>query len=296
MREGEGRDLLETLARTATLRTANSERVYLSNRQSMSIRVYLHTATKRTELKALLDSGATENFINHQYATNLRLPTKRLPTQRRVYNVDGTENKKGAILFYVDLEIRTGEKQTNMRFFLTELGPQQMILGYPWFAAVQPRIDWSKGWIDYEQLPVVAKTADAHQAPTRGDEEQPTNNLGTTVRQLKTKTKALLTRILKKTKKHPLRARHASQTKASQLAEQAQPKEKPQLPEEYRRHAKVFSEEQAQRFPNKRPWDHAIDLKPDAPASMPGKIYSLTQLEQKALQEFLEEHQKKGYI
>jgi hypothetical protein len=31
IREGEGRDLLESLARTATLRTANSERVYLSN-------------------------------------------------------------------------------------------------------------------------------------------------------------------------------------------------------------------------------------------------------------------------
>jgi hypothetical protein len=118
--------------------------------------------SKRAETPALLDSGATENFINHQYATHLRLPTKCLEKARKVYNVDGTLNKKGDILFYTDLEVRTRQKYTNMRFFLTDLGPQQLILGYPWFAAVQPRIDWARGWIDYEQLPVVIKTPNAH--------------------------------------------------------------------------------------------------------------------------------------
>ena len=86
------------------------------------------------------------------------------------------------------------------------------------------------------------------------------------------------------------------QTKASQLAEQHQKTRKLTLPEEYHQHAKVFSEQQAQRFPKAHQWDHAIDLKKDAPATLPGKIYSLTQPEQKALQEFLKEHLKKGYI
>ena len=51
-----------------------------------------------------------------------------------------------------------------------------------------------------------------------------------------------------------------------------------------------------QRFPESRPWDHAIELKKDAPSTLPGKIYSLTQSEQKALQEFIKEHLQKGYI
>jgi hypothetical protein len=50
----------------------------------MSIRVYIHTASKRAETPALLDMGATENFINHQYATHLRLPVKRLQNPRKV--------------------------------------------------------------------------------------------------------------------------------------------------------------------------------------------------------------------
>jgi len=62
-----------------------------------------------------------------------------------VFNVDGTQNKQGDIYFYADFQVRTGEQRTNMRFFLTNLGPQKMILGYPWFAAVQPKIDWARG-------------------------------------------------------------------------------------------------------------------------------------------------------
>jgi hypothetical protein len=61
-------------------------------------------------------------------------------------------------------------------------------------------------------------------------------------------------------------------------------------------HAKVFSEEEAQRFPNAREWDHAIDLRKDAPATLPGKIYAITQPEKQALKEFISEHLKKKYI
>ena len=58
----------------------------------------------------------------------------------------------------------------------------------------------------------------------------------------------------------------------------------------------MFDEQRAQRFPTPKKWDHAIDLKPNAPSTLPGKVYSLTQLEQQALQEFVKEHLKKGYI
>ncbi len=51
-----------------------------------------------------------------------------------------------------------------MRFFLTQLGEHKVILGYPWFAAVQPKIDWRRGWIDHTQLPIVFKAPDAAKA------------------------------------------------------------------------------------------------------------------------------------
>jgi hypothetical protein len=57
------------LAHTARLcRTITDDRVYMSARKSMTVRFYTHSAKKRAEGIALIDSGATENFMNLNYA------------------------------------------------------------------------------------------------------------------------------------------------------------------------------------------------------------------------------------
>jgi hypothetical protein len=133
----------------------------------MTLHIFIHSRSKRAEAIALLDSGATENFLNIKYTGKLGLPVKRLTIERKLFNVDGTPNKAGSLKYYADLETCTGAKRTTLRFFLTDLGENQVILGYPWFATAQPRIDWAKGWIDYDQLPIVIKSDDAHQAVFR---------------------------------------------------------------------------------------------------------------------------------
>src|SRR5713226_8864322 len=121
----------------------------------MTLRFFVHSIAKRAEAIALIDSGATENFMNLEYAKWLQLPIKQMNEPRKLLNVDGTENKSGELRCYTDLQVQTGTNHTNLRFYLTELGEQKAILGYPWFAAAQPRIDWKRGWIDYAQLPVL---------------------------------------------------------------------------------------------------------------------------------------------
>ena len=130
----------------------------------MSIKVYVNTSNKRAETSTLLDSGATGNFITTHYANWLRLPIKQLPRARKVCNVDSTTNKQGNITHFTDLEVQTGAKKIKMRFFLMDLGEQKVILEYPWFTAMQPKVDWAHTWIDYEQLPVVLRTPNAHRA------------------------------------------------------------------------------------------------------------------------------------
>jgi len=53
-----------------------SENVYMSNRKAMSLKAYVHAAHRRTEASALLDLGATENFMSLIYAKWLKLPFK----------------------------------------------------------------------------------------------------------------------------------------------------------------------------------------------------------------------------
>jgi hypothetical protein len=61
----------------------------------MTIRFFIHLKLKRAKAIALVDSDATENFINLQYAKYLQLPVKWLEEPRKLFNVDGTQNKSG---------------------------------------------------------------------------------------------------------------------------------------------------------------------------------------------------------
>ena len=157
-------DPLHCLLRSALLRRNQDENVYISARKSMTVRFYIHSITKRAESVALLDSGATENFMNLSYAKWLRLPIKQLERTTKLFNTDGTENKSGELRYYTDLNVRTGHRTTSLHFFLTDLGDHKAILGYSWFTVVQPNIDWKRGWIDHTQLPIILCTPNAKRA------------------------------------------------------------------------------------------------------------------------------------
>jgi len=127
----------------------------MSAQKLMTIRFYMHSAKKCAEGIALVDSGATKNFMNLGYARWLGLPIKCLEKPRQLFNVDGTINKAGALQFYMDVSLQTGTQRTNHRFFLSDLGENKAIFRYPWFALAQPNIDWARGWIDSSQLPII---------------------------------------------------------------------------------------------------------------------------------------------
>ena len=64
------------------------------------------------------------------------------------------------------------------------------------------------------------------------------------------------------------------------------------VPQEYHDYLDVFDEEQANRFPDSRPWDHKIEMKEGfEPKSF--KNYNLTPAEQIELDKFLKEISKK---
>ena len=130
----------------------------------MTIRTFIHSRSKRAEAVTLLDSGAMENFMNLEYAKYLQMPIKCLKEPRKLYNVDGTLNQSGELQYFINVQMQTETQHSTLWFFLSNLGENKIILGYPWFAAFQPRIDWKRGWIDHGQLPVIICSVDTSQA------------------------------------------------------------------------------------------------------------------------------------
>jgi hypothetical protein len=113
----------------ALVRQIGDKNVCISARKSMTVCFYTHSIMKRAKGVALVDLGATENFMNLRYARWLQLSIKKLAFERNLYNVDRTENKSGKLKYYTDLKVQTGTRCVKMRF-LTDLGKHKAILGY----------------------------------------------------------------------------------------------------------------------------------------------------------------------
>ena len=64
------------------------------------------------------------------------------------------------------------------------------------------------------------------------------------------------------------------------------------IPHQYRAFADVFSDKESKKYPPKRPWDHRIELKPGAPATLISKTIPLSATEQQELREFIKEHEE----
>jgi hypothetical protein len=82
---------------------------------------------------------------------------------------------------------------------------------------------------------------------------------------------------------------------ATQLAAEEAAKKKKRtwdeiVPKRYHRYGHVFQEEASKRFPTPWKWDHAIDLKEDAPSSIDCRIYPLSPKEKEAQHAFIEEN------
>jgi hypothetical protein len=45
-----------------------------------------------------------------------------------------------------------------MWFLVTDLGGEDIILGYPWLSTFEPRITWQTATIDVNALPIVIRT------------------------------------------------------------------------------------------------------------------------------------------
>ena len=216
----------------------------------MTLQFYIWSIAKRAEGVALIDSGATENFMNLDYARWLRLPIKELKQHWPLFNVDGTENKSGALCYYTDLQFKMGMQTTNQRFYLLDLGDHKAIFRYPWFVAFQPRVDWKRGWIDMSQLPIVLSAPNAAKATYI----LRTRNIPCPIRKVTDQYFLGRVTIGSITINEPNIA----------------------VPKEYQRHSKVFSKAESQRLPQSTVWDHAIELLPGAPNTLPERLLPLT--------------------
>src|SRR5260370_977722 len=169
-RDEEPRDkFLNSPNQAAMIRAIFPSDAFVPKQRSIKAKVQMFTLKVAAEARALIDSGATENFISHSFISRYSIPTHSLSKPKIVRNVDGTKNRNGNIEELVNFEIAylkiNGQLKRKMQTFLIlDLGEDDIILGYSFLQATNPEINWTEGnikgtlWASTEDIAKVRKS------------------------------------------------------------------------------------------------------------------------------------------
>src|SRR5712672_1848800 len=275
----------------AIVRTLRLRKLYISRFTSVMMPFDLYSQKGRQEERALVDSGATANFIDYKTVKRLGLGSKKLDQMRTVKNIDGTLNVAGNITHACNLLVSQGRKQERTRFFVTNLGGDRFIFGYPWLAAFNPDINWPEAIVKGPRFRVETLV---HGKLTQQEYLHHVQTVA--IAQLEEGDELIMS--LEVLGQEPMHIRKT--TLAQQMAEKAYDATKVNteetVPAVFKQHWRVFSEQEARQLPPHREYDHRIELRPDAPHVINSKVYPLSQNEQKVLDEYLTDNLEKGYI
>ena len=136
--------------------------------QSMKIPITIKTSYNTAKVPSLVDSGATDNFIHPRTIRQLHLGTSLLDKPKKLFNFDDTQNKAGSVTRYVNLSVTTNQEERQMRFLVSDIGWESLILGYPWLAAFKLCFKWKEGILNLRYLPITCQSVQ----PTQKQEDQ----------------------------------------------------------------------------------------------------------------------------
>ena len=231
---------------------------------------------------SLIDSGCTGSCIDIGLVQRQKIPTQKLPVPQPVYNADGTLNAAGKITEFVNIRMTIMDHSEQIQLSVTKLGNPELFLGLDWLRSHNPSIDWSEARLSFDRCPdscgYVAKLQDIETDEpdafaTDLDFQNDENEYHTRSMMYWEGPEGL----------HVNTLGPSDESKTEQVNKYVH------------LYPDVFSEEEFDQLPDRRPWDHAIELKPEF-KPVDCKVYPLNPAEQKALDSFLEDNLKTGRI
>ena len=144
----------------------NAVFVVKSNQNSIHAPITFHSKTLHSQVSALINSGATENFISPDLIKHFFIPTYKIPRPKVVRNIDGTKNNISNVTLATTLKIYYQNKVTEHTFYVIGLGNDHMLLGMSFLHDTNPHINWTNSTFKGK---VYAMTTDAHKWTPRQD-------------------------------------------------------------------------------------------------------------------------------
>jgi len=240
------------------------------------------TDGKECTTTALVDSGASENFIDKSYAKASGIPMQQKTTPRRVLTVDRREVTGRPVTHDTQIHLTINHHEEHIQLHCITIGNAPIILGLPWLKLQYPVIGWKNHTVKFHSdhcadicMPSLPK---ANTVP----EEQATE-------QYYKKTPAEEEWEIGETD-----SCEVCQTVINKIKESSRTSKKP-IPPEYHEFLEVFTEKEPMAPPPHHTQDHHIPLEEGKrPPYEP--LRPLNKEKMKALTEYLETNEKRGWI
>lgn len=227
--------------------------------------IFLDIQLNGYKVRALIDSGATGNFIHPRTIVDAVLPSRRKKEPYPLLLVDGEviEENKGMVTYETDKITMTtlGGHSEEIQLDLVTIGLHNVILGMPWLRSHNPRIDWVRERITLDQC----QCGSGRRAPRGAKEKTPPRE-------------------------------ELCATSPEETEDLAQASLLKEIPAEYKEYESLFQEGPTnEALPEHQPWDHEIPLEPGKVPPF-GPLYQASEKELRVMKEYIDTNLAKGFI
>ena len=274
--------------------------VYVASRpstNSLNLLVNLKQQDIKVQSLALIDSGAYSCFIHHQFVKDNGLTLRTLRNEVRVYNADATLNRKGSITHYVRMQVTVRNHISWESFLVTDIGKQSLILGLSYLRHHNPEINWKTEQIEFARCPSVCaqhtvsvlseevrdldlphleELALDHYTELNDDEWSDQDQFMYWVNNSDDPD----AHYIRSQRNNPSEEKRVLTAEEGALDKDSWSY---LVPKQYHKFGKVFSKKASERLPLRKPYDHAIELIPEATLPKPVKLYPMNLQERNSL-------------
>jgi len=120
-----------------------------NDKDHIMVQIQLHGEKERVTINAMIDSGATEDFINQEVCNKHGIKMIKAKNPREIYLADGKPSAMGPVTTMTKVPMDISSHRELATFQVANLQNHEVILGMPWLREHNPTMDWSEKRITF---------------------------------------------------------------------------------------------------------------------------------------------------
>jgi len=114
-----------------------------NDKDHIMVTIQLHGEKESVTINAMIDSGATEDFIDREVCNKHGIKMMKARNPREIYLADGKPSPMGPVTHMTKVPMDISSHRELATFQVANLRNHEVVLGMPWLREHNPTIDWN---------------------------------------------------------------------------------------------------------------------------------------------------------